>query len=28
MAAYSIVALLWLVPDRRVERAVSGRPEA
>lgn len=25
MAAYIVVALLWLVPDRRLERAVAGR---
>ena len=28
MGAYIVVALLWLVPDRRLERAVVGRQEA
>jgi uncharacterized membrane protein len=28
MAIYALVALLWLVPDRRIERAMAARPSA
>ena len=28
VALYVVVALMWLVPDRRVERLVSARPDA